>query len=163
MEKGKASEVPGGGIVYGGTAYSKEKAPEVPVTGIIYGEIAYWVALLGILISIIGIVIYMVSGGYLNMTCSLDQLWRGTSVDAIWTGCANVSQTPEGHWYFGKLAYGDGIAMLGIAVSCTAAVLGMWGGLFGMIRSKGGMYIVFVLIVAIILTLCAAGLVVIKE
>jgi hypothetical protein len=163
MENGKAPEIPGAGIVYGETEYLKEEAPEVPVTGIIYGEIAYWVALLGILIAIVGIIIYMVYNGYVNLTCSLNELWRGASVDAIWSGCAGVIKTPEGHWYLSKLSYGDGIAMLGIAVSCSAAVLGMWGGLFGMVRSKGGMYIVFALIIAIILTLAAAGLIVIKE
>ncbi len=163
MEKGKASEVPGGGIVYGETAYSKEKAPEVPIAGVIYGEIAYWIALLGILISIVGIAIYMKSGGYADKTCLLNQLWGGASVDAIWKGCAGVSKAPEGHWYLSKLSYGDGIAMLGIAVTCSAAVFGMWGGLFGVLRSKWGMYIVLALIVAIILTMSVAGLIVIKE
>jgi hypothetical protein len=140
----------------------KEKPPEVPVTGVIYGEIAYRIALLGILISIVGIIIYMVSNGYVNLTCSLDQLWRGANVDAIWKGCAGI-KTPEGHWYLGMLSHGDAIAMLGISVTCSAAVLGMWGGLVGMVRSKGGMYIIFALIVAIILTLAAVGLIVIKE
>jgi hypothetical protein len=136
----------------------KEKPPEVPVPGVIYGEIAYRFALLGILISIVGMVIYMMSNGYLDKTCLLNQLWGGASVDAIWKGCAGI-KTPEGHWYLSKLSQGDGIAMLGISVTCSAAVLGMWGGLIGMVRSKGGMYIVFALIVAIILTLCAIGLV----
>jgi len=142
----------------------KEKAPEVPVTGIIYGEIAYRVALLGILISIVGIVIYMISNGYLDRTCSLDQLWGGASVDTIWRECAGV-KTPEGHWYLSlsMLSHGDAVAMLGIAVTSSAAVFGMWGGLVGMVRSKGGMYIAFALIVAIILTLAAAGLIVIQE
>jgi len=141
----------------------KEKPPEVPVTGVIYGEIAYRIALLGILISIVGIIIYMISNGYLDRTCTLNQLWSGASVDTIWSECAGVSAALEGHWYFSMLSHGDAIAMLGISVTCSAAVLGMWGGLIGMVRSKGGMYIIFALIVAIILTLCAVGLVVIKE
>jgi uncharacterized membrane protein len=141
----------------------KEKPPEVPVTGVIYGEIAYRIALLGILISIVGIIIYMISNGYLDRTCTLNQIWSGASVDAVWKECAGVSATPEGHWYLSMLSHGDAIAMLGIAVSCSAAVVGMWGGLVGMVRSKGGMYIAFALIVAIILTLAAAGLIVIKE
>jgi hypothetical protein len=141
----------------------KEKPPEVPITGVIYGEIAYRIALLGILISIVGIVIYMISNGYLDRSCTLNQLWSGASVDTIWKECAGVSTTPEGHWYLSMLSRGDAIAMLGIAVSCSAAVVGMWGGLVGMVRSKGGMYIIFALIVAIILTLAAAGLIVIKE
>ena len=141
----------------------KEKAQQVPVPGIIYGEIAYWVALLGIAISIVGIVIYMISNGYLDRTCTLDQLWTGASCDTIWKECAGVSEIPEGHWYLRMLSHGDAVAMLGIAVSCCAAVLGMWGGLFGMLRSKGGMYFAFALTIAVILTLCAIGVITIQE
>jgi uncharacterized membrane protein len=70
---------------------------------------------------------------------------------------------PHGHWYLGKLGYGDAIAMLGIAVSCFAAVIGMWGATFAMFRDKEKLYAAFALIVALLLTLCALGIISVKH
>jgi hypothetical protein len=136
-----------------------DEAPKPPVAGIIYGDVAYWLAISGMVIAIIGSVMYLVSGGYFNESSLLADLWRGDAVQTIWKECVGVNSVPHGAWYLGRLAQGDCLAMLGIAVACAAGVIGMWGAVFGLLRSKGGIYIVFALVVAVILTLSALGIV----
>lgn len=139
-----------------------EERPKPPIAGIIYGEIAYWVVIAGMVIAIAGTAIYMTGTGFVDKDCILEELWAGAPADEVWEKCAGV-ETPHGHWYLTKLGMGDGIAMAGIALGCLAAVIGMWGAFFGMLRDKGGIYIAFALVVAIILTLSAAGLIALKH
>jgi hypothetical protein len=135
------------------------QVPKPPIAGTIYGDLAYWLAISGMIIAIIGSVMYLVSGGYFNETLLLADLWRGDAVRTIWAECVGVAHVPHGAWYLGRLAQGDCLAMLGIVVACAAGVVGMWGAFFGLLRSKGGIYIIFALIVAVILTLSALGIV----
>lgn len=135
-----------------------EEKPKPPLAGIIYGEFAYWIVLAGMIIAIIGAGMYFSGAGYVDKQCTLDSLWAGSDAATIWEECANT-ETPHGHWYINKLSFGDGIAMAGIALSCLAAVFGMWGAFIGMVREKGGIYIAFSLVVALILTASALGLV----
>lgn len=132
-----------------------DRAPKPPVAGIIYGEIAYWVAIIGVLIAMVGIVVYLVSGGYFDKASICGDLWRGDSARAIWKECAGVAGVPHNYWFLGKLGMGDGLAMLGIAVACLAGVAGMWRVVFGLLRNKGGIYTLFALIIAVILSLSA--------
>ena len=104
----------------------KDKAPTPPREGIVYGEVAYWLLLVGVIIAMVGSVVYMASQGYVDKTCLLDNLWRGSDCLTIWRECAGVSGTPEGHWYLSVLPQPDAIAMVGISISCLAAVFGMW-------------------------------------
>jgi hypothetical protein len=139
-----------------------DKAPKPPSAGIIYGKIAYWLAMVGMIIVIAGSAIYLTSGGYLNKVSLFDDIWRGDAVRTIWAECAGAAAVPHGYWYLGRLAQGDCLVMLGIAVACVAGVIGMWGAVFGLLRSKGGIYIIFALMVAIILTLSASGIITIQ-
>jgi hypothetical protein len=141
----------------------KEEAPKPPIAGIIYGEIAYWLVIIGMLVAIAGSAMYLTAGGYVDQTCFLGHLWKGDDVHTIWEECAGVSEVPHGHWYIGMLSYGDAVAMLGIAIGCFAAVIGMWGAFLGMLRSKESIYIIFALIVAIILLLSALGIISLKH
>ena len=140
------------------TTMEMEIAPKVPIAGIIYGDIAYWLALIGMIIALIGSAIYLTSGGYFNEASLLEHLWEGDDVRTIWTICAGTTGIPQGYWYLGRLAQGDCLAMLGIAVVCVAGVMGMWGAVFSLLRGKGGIYIIFALVVAVILTLSASGI-----
>lgn len=133
--------------------------PRPPVVGIVYGNIAYWLALVGVLITIIGSVIYLLSGGYFDKASLLENLWKGGDVSAIWKESTGVSVVPHGYWYLGGLVHGDCIAMLGIAVACAAGVIGMWGVLFSLLHGKRNIYIIFALMVAVILTLSASGII----
>ena len=136
-----------------------DKAPNPPVAAIIYGEITYWIAIIGLIITMVGIAIYLAFGGYLDKAAITRDIWRGDTVRTIWKDSAGVAEVPRGYWYLGKLAKGDCLAMLGIAVACIAAVVGMWGAFFGLLRSKGGIYIIFSLLIAAILTLSASGII----
>ena len=51
------------------------------------------------------------------------------------------------------------IMLIGIAITCFAAVFGMWVTAFQMVRSKRKLYFIFSLIIAIVLTLSASGLI----
>lgn len=115
----------------------------------------------GMVIAVIGSAIYMSSGGYADKTCLLSELWSGKETHEIWEKCAG--EIPQGHWYLSKLGYGDAIAMLGIAVSCFAAITGMWGATFAMFREKEIFYAILALIVAVLLTLCALGIISVKH
>ena len=141
----------------------KDKAPKPPTAGIIYGEITYWLLIVGTIVAIVGIAIYMMSGGYVNQTCLLNHLWGGADVSTIWKECAGAVKLPEGHWYLGMLSQGDGIAMLGIAISCLAAVFGIWGAFIGLLRSRERVYIILALMIAVILTLSALGVITLKH
>jgi hypothetical protein len=136
----------------------KDKAPKPPTAGIIYGNIAYRLAIIGMIIAMVGIIIYLASGGYLNESALLKDLWRGDTVRSLWVECAGATRIPHGYWFLGRLAQGDCLAMLGIAVACIAGVVGVWGAVFGLLRSKGGIFIIFALVVAVILTLSALGI-----
>lgn len=133
--------------------------PQPPVFGIIYGNIAYWCALAGVMITVAGSAIYLMSGGYFNKDSLLEHLLKGGDVRTIWTECTGVSGVPHGYWYLGRLGQGDCLAMLGISLACLAGVIGMWGVVVGLLRSKGGIYIIFALMVAVILTLSASGII----
>jgi hypothetical protein len=137
----------------------KNKIPAPPHEGIVYGEITHWLLLVGVLIAIIGLVIYIASPGYIDKTYLLNHLWAGDDSHTILSGATGSAEPP--HWYscFGLLPRGDMLATLGIAVTCLAAVIGMWGTAFQMIRNKGRLYLIFALIIAAVLTLSALGIV----
>ena len=141
----------------------RDKAPKPPLAGIIYGEIAYWILLIGMMVAVVGSGIYLYSGGYVDATCLLNHLWQGADTHTIWEECAGVKEIPQGHWYLGMLHQADAIAMLGIAIGSVAAVFGMWGAFIGILRSREKMYIVFALIIAVILTLSALGVITIAH
>lgn len=140
-----------------------QDAPQPPLAGIVYGEIAYWVLLVGVLIAVIGIGIYLVSDGYVKQDCLLDKLWDGETAETIWQGCAGLEETPEGHWYLDKLSKADALAMGGIALGCLSAVVGMWGASIAMFRSKEKLYVAFALVIAMVLTLSALGIIALEH
>lgn len=148
----------------------EEERPKPPIAGVIYGELAYWIIIIGTVIAIIGLAIYLVAPPEevtVEKSCLLENLWAGCTSETggsvgcdastIWERCSPMDM-PHGHWYIGYLSYGDGIAMAGIAIGSLAAVVGMWGAFIGMFRSKDTVFIILALVVAIILTASAAGL-----
>jgi len=135
-----------------------DKAPKPPIAGIIYGEFAFWLVIIGLIVAVVGSIIYFATEGYVNKEALLESLWEGADSKTIWEEHSTDRQEPHGHWYLSKLTNGDAIAMAGIAIACFAAVIGMWGVLVGMLRSRDKIYIVFALIIAVILTLSALGI-----
>jgi hypothetical protein len=137
----------------------KDNSPKPPREGIVYGEIAYWFLVAGVLIAIVGLIIYLASPGYIDKTGLLDYLWQGCDCQTIWADLSAASHALPWYSSLGLLVNGDRLAMLGIAVACFAAVFGMWGAAFQMARSKSKLYLIFALIIAAVLTLSALGLI----
>ena len=141
---------------------TEEKSYQKPLlSGLIYGEIAYWVALLGMAVSIVGIILYLIGvNQFFEPQTLLNELFAGKDVTTIWHDAAD-SHVMHGHWYLQVLAKSDAIAMLGIGICCFAGVLGAWGSTIGMIVNKEKPYIflVFALIISIILAMSAGGLI----
>ncbi len=139
----------------------KNSVPEAPAAGIIYGKIAYWFAMVGVLTAAVGSTMYLVWGGYLNQKPFLQALLKGQTAKTTWAKLAGTAGVPHGYWYLGRLSQGDCLAMLGIAIVCIAGVAAMWGVAIELLRSKGGIFIIFAVVVAVILTLSASGLTII--
>ena len=135
------------------------RIPEAPVAGIVYGKIAYSIAMTGVFITTVGSALYLVFGGYLSETSFLQDLFKGDSVRTTWAQLVGVAGIPHECWYLGRLCQGDCLAMLGIALVCLAGVVAMWGVALELLRSKGGVYIILAVVVAVILTLSASGLI----
>lgn len=135
-----------------------DKVTKPPMAGIIYGEITRWMLFTGIIIAVIGMIVYFINGGSLNQDTLVTNLWKSADCHTIWQTGTLGSGSFQPRWYLTELPKGDAIAMLGIAVTCFSGVLGMWGALLGTIRSKGGIYIAFACIVAVVLTLSALGI-----
>ncbi len=139
----------------------ERQIPKPLLSGVIYGEFAYWVALIGMCVSIVGIILYLIGiNQFFDPQVVLDGLFSGKDTAVIWKEAAN-SKVIHGHWYLQMLAKSDAIAMLGIGICCFAGVLGAWGSVVGMIASKEKPYIflVFALIIAVILAMSAGGLI----
>lgn len=138
----------------------EQKTPTPPPReGIVYGEIAHWFLFVGMAISVVGLVVYIAAPGYVQKIPLLQGLWQGCDCQMLWSQAAGVTGTINGRWYLDVLPQPDAIAMVGIAISCLAAVIGMWGAVFQMVRSKGRLYLAFALVIAVVLTLSATGVV----
>lgn len=129
------------------------------LAGVIYGEIAFWTMLVSMVIAITGLALYMTHGGYFDSANLLNHLWQGADSTTIWQEVGGVSQPLPWHSCFGMLFKGDMLAMLGLAVTGVAAIIGMWGAFVGTLRSRSGIYIIFALLIATVLTLSALGII----
>ncbi|MGM0760137.1 MAG: DUF1634 domain-containing protein [Thermodesulfobacteriota bacterium] len=139
----------------------ERQIPKPLLSGIIYGEIAYWITLVGMCVSIVGIVLYLIGfNQFFDPQAVLNGLFAGQDTAEIWKNAANT-EVIHGHWYMDVLAKSDAIAMLGIGICCLAGVVGAWGSVIGMIVNKEKPYIflLFAFIIAVILVMSAGGLI----
>jgi len=127
------------------------------LSGVIYGEIVFWAMLLSLLIAVPGFIMYVSGRGFLDSTNLLNHLWQGSDCYTIWQQVGNLSQPLPWYDSLKLLNNGDMLATLGIAGIGIAAVAGMWGAFFGMLRSKSILYIIFALVISVVLTLSALG------
>jgi hypothetical protein len=133
--------------------------PRPALPGVIYGEIVFWVMVVSLIISIPGFIFYLGAGGYLDSGNVLSHLWRGSDCLTIWKEVGNLNHPLPWYASVALLPKGDMLAMLGISLTGVAGVIGMWGAFAGTLRKKEGIYIVFALIIAVVLTLSALGLI----
>ncbi len=61
-----------------------DKVTKPSIAGTIYGEVARWMLFAGMVIAIIGTIIYFTSGGYLNQETLITNLWNSCDCNTIW-------------------------------------------------------------------------------
>lgn len=139
----------------------KGSTPVQTREGGVYGTIVYWILVIGVITSIVGLVIYQSSdsASCLDKTSLLDYLWLGRDCQNIWMGLGGINLPLSWNSILGMLSKGDIIAMLGINICAMAAVIGMWGAAIQTACHRGRLHMVFALIIAIVLTLSALGVV----
>jgi len=146
-----------------------KERPKPPLEGIVYGVVAAWTTIIGMIIAIIGIIIGIISENDLvDYSSLLSDLLSGKSEAYLWTN-DSVLGNPSGYWFFDKISYGTGLAMTGIAIAIFGGLVGIWGSFFSMFRSretllyKKGLYTLLALIVAVIISLAATGIISLKH
>ncbi|ADB58849.1 hypothetical protein [Archaeoglobus profundus] len=138
--------------------------PKPPTAGIVYGEIVYWITIVGMIVGIAGLAIYLSSGGVMNSDMISDLL-KGETPKKLWEEHSILGEMPESHWYLSYLSYGDAIAMLGIVICSLSAVIATWATALTIFikRELDLLFGIFAVIVAIIMTLAALGIIAIHH
>jgi len=146
------------------SAGSKER--KAPVEGLVYGEISAWITIAGMVIAFVGLIVGLVhGGGIIQETGLMKDLFSGTRESAIWARDSIFAGMPDHYWFLKQRIGGDEIAMIGLVVACYGGVLGIWGMVLSMFRSrevllyKKGFYTLLAVVVASIITLAATGLI----
>ena len=137
----------------------KQHAPKPLLSGVVYGQGAFVIALLGFAVSVGAIVWYFLAGRqFFEADRLMQDLWSGKDVAYIWRHAGDSDVLP-GHWYLQKLSFADGISMLGIGIICLAGVVGSWAAWLTMLlhREKPRIFLVFALIISLLLTAAASG------
>ncbi|MFO7898923.1 MAG: DUF1634 domain-containing protein [Planctomycetota bacterium] len=138
---------------------AEQTKPRALLSGVVYGECTFWIGILGMSIGIVGMVLYFAgAGSFFDSEALLDGLWAGKRARVIWREAAGGDVEP-GHWYLARLSTSDGIAMLGVAISCTAAIVGIWAATLTMWikNQEPKLFVLLALILAVLLLLSATG------
>lgn len=140
---------------------TQQEKPKPLLSGIIYGEFAFWVTIIGMIVAIIGMVLYFFGGDqFFDNQILLNKLLTGENAATIWKGVVG-REIIHGHWYLDNLSFSDAICMLGIGICGLAGIVGVFGSMAGMIvkRERPYVFLVFALVIAAILILSATGLI----
>ncbi len=134
--------------------------PKALFAGKVYGQCTFWIGVVGLAIGLIGMTLSFAGvNPYFDNQALLDGLWAGHRAPTIWAEATGREFQP-GHWYLGRLGFSDGVAMLGIAIACLAAVIGIWAATLGMVMKKREprFFVVLGFILALLLTLSVTGI-----
>jgi|GEM_PF-391567 ABC-type Na+ efflux pump permease subunit len=136
--------------------------PKPPIEGRIYGEISGWITILGIVIALIGTFVSLASGNSIfDYNSTVRDLFSGCREYTIWVKDTVFHTEPYGYWFISKIGYGDGLAMLGIAVAIYGGIVGMVCLFAAMFRSKEvlfykkGLYTLLALLILSVMLFCA--------
>lgn len=121
-------------------------------SGVVYGDIIYWGTLAGAVLTLLGsIVTFTTTQNYIDPNYLLSAILEGRSVEEIWKGAEGVGRLPEGHWYLGQLATGNGLTMAGMALGVFSVIPGLLGASYVLIaKERMPLYGALALIAALI-------------
>ncbi len=147
----------------------KTLQPDVPFEGIVYGEISAWITIAGMAIAVAGLVVgFVAGGGVITEPAFLKDFFAGMGERAIWARDSVFSRMPQHYWFLRQRIDGDEISMIGLVIACYGGVIGVWGMFVSMFRKKEvllykrGLFTILALIIAIILTLAATGVIALR-
>ncbi len=140
----------------------KPRDVKPPFEGKVYGEISGWITILGIVVALIGNFISLTTGNSIfNYDSTVRDLFQGCGESTIWVKDTVFHAEPYGYWFLSKLSYGDGVAMLGIAMVIYGGIIGVLSLLIVMFRSKEvlfykrGLYTIIAFLISLIMLYCA--------
>jgi hypothetical protein len=135
--------------------------PSPSPSGVMYGDVSFWLAIAGSLIAIVGMFLYFTGDQFFDSESLFNGLCRGQRADQLWMNTSPAKEVLSGHWYLSYLNTSDGVSMLGIGIACLAGVIGAWSSFLTMLikRDNPGIFILFVLIISLLLTASALGLI----
>lgn len=146
-----------------------ERRPEVPFEGILYAEVSGWITVLGMIIAVVGLTVVLLhGGGTINEMQFMKDLIVGLNERSVWTRDSVFSGMPERYWFFKERMDGDELSMIGLIVAAYGGVVGIWGMLVSMFRKKEillykrGLYTILVGLIAVVMSLAAAGLIALR-
>lgn len=145
------------------------KKTEAPFEGIVYAEISGWITIAGMIIAILGLIISFFYGGrIINETGLMRDLFVGKAEGFLWAKDSAFNGMPEEYWFFRQRLDGDELSMIGIIVAVYGGIVGVWGMFASMFRKmevlcyKKGLYVLFALVLAAIMTLAATGVIALR-
>jgi hypothetical protein len=147
----------------------QERRPDVPFEGILYAEVSGWITVVGMAIAVAGLIIgFVYGGGTIDEVHFMKDLIGGLSERSVWTRDSVFSGMPERYWFFKERMDGDELSMIGLIVAAYGGVIGTWGMFASMFRKKEillykrGLYTVLIGLIAIVMSLAAAGLIALR-
>lgn len=127
-----------------------------------YGAVVYWITIAAAVIAIAGPLVAMARPGknVLNPGLAFEGIWEGMSADEVWLYAGEGF--PGGHFYFDRLAAGDGLTYFGIVFGSTAALWGLLAAAAGFIKERAYGYAAVCVAVSAVIVFAMAGVVNLK-
>lgn len=134
------------------------KAPVIPKPQLMYGETVHWLTVVSCLISLIAPVVALVrvDRNVLNPHFLFAALWDGKGPNQIWQEVG--TGFPGGHFYLRNMSAGDGFALFGIALGCSAALWALLPAVAQYAKEREYFYAGVCLFTAVLIALSMIGL-----
>jgi hypothetical protein len=143
--------------------------PKPPIEGVLYAEISAWITVAGMLVAMVGLIAaFLFGGGILDEIGVMKDLFGGRGESVIWAKDSVFASMPEQYWFFKHRLDADEFSMIGLIFACYGGVVGVWAMFFSTFRAKKvlfykrGLYTFLALLLAVIMTLAATGMITLK-
>ena len=151
------------GAVGHGVPVTKEVVPERAVAkeasrrkakfeDLVYGEPVYWLTVIGSFMVVIGgLIAFLTDNNFIDTGYWISAVWDGLPKEEIWLGAGQAE--PNGHWYLSYLTTGDGLQIAGLVIALLSLNIGLVAAAIVLLRKKEGVFAIFALVSAAIVTL----------